>query len=179
MTPFESLFAPAALRDAVSGRAWLAAMLEVERALAKAGASAGIVPASSAEAIAEACGADDFDWEQLLEQGRASGNPAEPLVRSIVARVGEENARFVHLGATSQDVMDTAAMLVTRRALGLVSDDLARVTAALRGAGARAPRHADGGADAPAAGRSDDLRAQGGRLARRGDGRRGPAVGAP
>ena len=48
----------------------------------------------------------------LLAEGRRSGNPAEPLVRALVDRVGDEHARWVHLGATSQDVMDTAAMLV-------------------------------------------------------------------
>ena len=127
MTPFDALFVPAELADAVSGRSWLAAMLDAERALANAGAIAGIVPAPSAAAIAEACGLDVYDWDALVDEGRRSGNPAEPLVRAIVARVGEEHARFVHLGATSQDVMDTAAMLVTRRALGLLLDDLGRV----------------------------------------------------
>jgi 3-carboxy-cis,cis-muconate cycloisomerase len=129
VTPFQALFVPTALADAVSERAWLAAMLHAENALAKAGAAAGLVPEQAAAAIAEAC-SGDYDWPELLVEGRRSGNPAEPLVRAIVARVGEDDARYVHLGATSQDVMDTAAMLVARRALGLVLDDLSRVTAA-------------------------------------------------
>ncbi len=129
MTPFQALFVPAALADAVAGRSWLAAMLDAEKALVKAGAATGLVPEPAAAAIVEAC-SGDYDWDQLLEQGRSSGNPAEPLVRAIVARVGEDDARYVHLGATSQDVLDTAAMLVARRALGLVLDDLARVTSA-------------------------------------------------
>ena len=133
MTPFGALFAPGELAEAVSGRSWLGAMLEAERALASAGAAAGIVPASSAAAITEACDPDGYEWDALLDEGRRSGNPAEPLVRAIVARVGDEHARFVHLGATSQDVMDTAAMLVTRRALGLVLDDLGRVADACAG----------------------------------------------
>lgn len=127
MTTFTPLFVPGPLADAVSGRGWLAAMLEAERALANAGARAGLVPAESAAAIDGACVVDAYDWDRLLEEGRASGNPAEPLVRAIVERVGEEHARFVHLGATSQDVMDTSAMLVTRRALGLILADVARV----------------------------------------------------
>ena len=127
MTPFEPLFAPAALQEAVSGRAWLAAMLDAERALANAGAAAGVVPVDAAAAIAAACSADQYDWEQLLAEARGAGTPAEPLVRALVARVGEEHARWVHLGGTSQDVMDTAAMLVARRALGLVLADLGRV----------------------------------------------------
>lgn len=128
MSPFASLFVPAELQEAVTGRAWLAGMLEAEKALAAAGARAGVVPAGEASAIADACAPDGYDWEQLLREGRGVGNPAEPLVRALVARVGEETARWVHLGATSQDIMDTAAMLVTRDALGLVLDELSRVT---------------------------------------------------
>jgi 3-carboxy-cis,cis-muconate cycloisomerase len=147
VTPFARLVVPAELGHAVSGRAWLAAMLEAERALAAAGASVGIVPVEAAAAIAEACSVDDYDWEQLLVEGRDAGTPAEPLVRAIVARVDEEQARYVHLGATSQDVMDTAAMLVARRALELVLDDLSRVAAACAGL-------ARGHRDTPMAGRT-------------------------
>jgi 3-carboxy-cis,cis-muconate cycloisomerase len=125
VTPFAPLIVPAALAEAVSGRAWLRAMLQAERALATAGAEAGLVPAEAAAAIAAACG-EGYDWEDLLAEGRSAGTPVEPLVRALVARVGEEHARFVHLGATSQDVMDTAAMLVAREALGHVLDPLGR-----------------------------------------------------
>ena len=121
MTAFEALFVPADLRQAVSSRSWLLAMLETERALAAAGAVVGLVPDASAEAIAAACAdADGYSWDELLDQGRAVGNPAEPLVRVLRARVGDEHERFVHLGATSQDVLDTAAMLVSRNAVALV-----------------------------------------------------------
>ena len=121
MTAFDALFVPAELREAVSGRSWLVAMLETESALAAAGASVGVVPDAAAEAIAAACAdADGYGWDELLEQGRAVGNPAEPLVRALRARVGDEHERFVHLGATSQDVLDTAAMLVSREAAALV-----------------------------------------------------------
>jgi 3-carboxy-cis,cis-muconate cycloisomerase len=130
VSAFAPLFVPAGLQEAVSGRAWLAALLEAEGALARAGALAGVVPAPAATLIAEACVAGGYDWEQLLHEGRHVGNPVEPLVQALVARVGEETGAYVHLGATSQDVMDTAAMLVTRRALGLVLDDLSRVAEA-------------------------------------------------
>ena len=66
----------------------------------------------------------------IAQQGRGSGNPAEPLVRALRAAVGGEAAGYVHYGATSQDIVDTAAMLVSRRALELVLEDVARVTAA-------------------------------------------------
>ena len=130
MTPFADLFVPTGLQEAVSGRSWLAAMLEAEGGLARAGAHAGVVPEDAAAAVAAACSPDLYDWERLLAEGRDAGTPAEPLVRALVERVGEEHARWVHLGATSQDVMDTAAMLVARRALDLVLADLGRVAAA-------------------------------------------------
>ena len=122
-------------------------MLEAERALAAAGAAAGAVPDDAAATIANACAADGFDWERLLAEGRAAGTPAEPLVRALVERVGEDAGRYVHLGATSQDIVDTAAMLVARRALDLVLRDLDRVADACAGL-ARAHR------DTPMAGRT-------------------------
>jgi 3-carboxy-cis,cis-muconate cycloisomerase len=124
VTAFDALFVPADVREAVSGRSWLEAMLEVERALAAAAARAGVVPAAAAEAIAEACDPDAFTWEELLDQGYAVGNPVEPLVRALRDRVGGEDERFVHVGATSQDVLDSAAMLVSREALARVLDHL-------------------------------------------------------
>ena len=130
MTTFDPLFVPEELRDAVSGRAWLAAMLDVERALANAGSLAGVVPASAAAAIAEACASAAFEWEELLTEARAVGNPAEPLARALAASVADDVSRFVHLGATSQDVMDTAAMIVARRALELVLEEARRVARA-------------------------------------------------
>ena len=131
MTPFGPLFVPEQLLAAVSDRAWFEAMIEVESALARAEAAAGVVPAEAAEAIAEVCRLELYDLGQLLEQGRAVGNPAEPLVRALRQRVGHDAAGYVHRGATSQDVIDTAAMLVSRRALDLISRELDRVAAGL------------------------------------------------
>ncbi len=127
MTAFGPLFVPEPLRDAVSGRAWLEAMLDAESALATAEAAAGVIPADAAVAIAERCDPDLFDFDDLLDQGRAVGNPAEPLVRALRTAVGGDAAGYVHYGATSQDVMDTATMLVARGALDLVLADLASV----------------------------------------------------
>jgi 3-carboxy-cis,cis-muconate cycloisomerase len=131
MSAFEPLFVPEHLLAAVSDRAWLEAMLEAESALARAEAAAGIVPAEAAAAIAESCRPELFDFGELLEQGRPSGNPAEPLVRALRDAVGSDAARWVHRGATSQDIMDTASMLVARRASTLILAELDRVAAGL------------------------------------------------
>jgi 3-carboxy-cis,cis-muconate cycloisomerase len=124
LTSFAPIFVPAALRGAVSDGAWLAAMLEAERALARAEASVGVIPAAAADAIAAACEPAGYDVEAVCADGRAVANPAEPLVRVLRERVGGDAARHVHFGATSQDVVDTAAMLVARRACELVATEL-------------------------------------------------------
>jgi 3-carboxy-cis,cis-muconate cycloisomerase len=127
---FDAIFAPQALLDELGDRAWLQAMLDTERALAQAEATAGVIPAPAAEAIAAACRAELFDSDRIAVEGRGVGNPAEPLVRALRAAVGGDAAGYVHYGATSQDIVDTAAMLVSRRALELVLADVAGVTAA-------------------------------------------------
>jgi 3-carboxy-cis,cis-muconate cycloisomerase len=147
VTGFPAILVPDDLRAAVSDRAWLAAMLEAERALANAEAIAGVIPAHAAAAIADRCRPDLFDAARLAEAGRAAGTPVEPLVRELVEAVGGEAAAFVHWGATSQDIMDSAAMLVARRALGIVC---ARLDAAAASCAELARAHRD----TPMAGRT-------------------------
>jgi 3-carboxy-cis,cis-muconate cycloisomerase len=127
---FASLFVPDAVREAVSGRAWVQAMLDGERAYAAAAARAGVIPAEAAERIAAACDAGRFDVGEIALAGRRVANPAEPLVRALRKTVGEEDARHVHWGAASQDIVDTAAMLVARRSLDLIIVELDGVAAA-------------------------------------------------
>ena len=131
MTGFGPLFVPGELLDAVSGRAWLGGMLAFERALAEVEGRLGVIPVDAAEEIAQACRPELYDFDELLVRGRSVGSPPEPLVRALRDEVGDEAARYVHWGATSQDVMDTASMLVTRSALDLVLADLDRVATAV------------------------------------------------
>jgi 3-carboxy-cis,cis-muconate cycloisomerase len=137
---FRPIFVPDRFREAVSGRAWLGAMLEAEGALAIAEARAGLIPADAAEVIASCCkkarDSGQFDPENLGRKGRAQGNPVPPLVRVLteaVSEVSEEAARYVHKGATSQDIVDTAAMLLTKRALDLILTETDAIAAALAG----------------------------------------------
>jgi 3-carboxy-cis,cis-muconate cycloisomerase len=127
---FERLLVPAEFVTATSDAAWLAGMLDAEAALAAAEAQAGVIPADAAGAIASACRAELYDADAIAEEGRAAGNPAEPLVRALRAEVGGNAAGFVHWGATSQDIVDTAAMLVARRGLDLVLGELDGVSEA-------------------------------------------------
>jgi 3-carboxy-cis,cis-muconate cycloisomerase len=130
---FRPIFVPERFAEAVSGRAWLGAMLQAEGALAVAQARAGLIPRLAAEIIVSCCDADRFVPEEIGRKGRAQGNPVPPLVHSLtraVSRVSEDAAGHVHKGATSQDIMDTAAMLVCRNALGLVLEEIDGISAA-------------------------------------------------
>ena len=126
---FGELFAGAAVTRQVEDRAWLQALLDAEAALARAQAGLGLVPSAAAEEISAAAQADRFDIASIGQRAGASGNPVVPLVHDLRAAVSTEAARHVHLGATSQDILDTAMVLVARRALGAVLADLDAVAA--------------------------------------------------
>jgi 3-carboxy-cis,cis-muconate cycloisomerase len=107
-------------------------MLDFEAALARAEAATGVIPASAADPIANACKAGAFDLSALAEAATHSGNLAIPLVKALtadVAKADTDAARYVHWGATSQDVIDTAAMLGLRAAIGALLSDIDRAIA--------------------------------------------------
>ncbi|WP_406334050.1 adenylosuccinate lyase family protein [Streptomyces sp. NBC_00203] len=128
---------------AVCDRAWLQAMLDAEAALARAQARLGTVPKPAADIITRAARADRFDARALALASRETANPVVGLVQALtraVAAQDEGAAEYVHRGSTSQDVLDTGAMLVTARALRLLRTDLTRIADAL---GALALEHRD------------------------------------
>jgi len=108
-------------------------MLEAEGALAVAQARIGLIPPQAAETIVSCCDVNRFDPGEIGRRGRAQGNPVPPLVRALTGAVSEgseDAASHVHKGATSQDIMDTAAMLVCRHALGLILTEIEGIAAA-------------------------------------------------
>ncbi|MFF4489305.1 3-carboxy-cis,cis-muconate cycloisomerase [Streptomyces sp. NPDC001544] len=117
--------------SATGDTAHLRALLDAEAALTRAQAALGLAPAEAATAVTEAARADRFDVRSLAERARAGGNPVIPLVADLTQAVGEEYGPYVHRGATSQDIMDTATMLVSSRTLELILADLARAERAL------------------------------------------------
>ena len=126
-----------------SGRAQLQAMLDVEVALAAAEADAGVVPASCVAPIEAAARAELYDPDRLAAEATEAGNPVIPVVRHLTAQVAESDAhaaRFVHWGATSQDILDTGLVLQLRAAVPGAIDQLARGVGA---AAAHAQRHRD------------------------------------
>src|SRR5687767_354010 len=117
---FDGVLARGRVAEAVDDEAWLAAMLEAEAALARA----RLLPPDVVAAIAAACDPAAFDPRELGERAAASGNPVVPLVEALRARLDGAAADEVHRGATSQDILDTAAMLVARAAREAVREDL-------------------------------------------------------
>src|SRR5215469_11914454 len=116
-------------------------MLDFEAALARTEAAVGVIPKSAAGPIAGACEVSSFDLAALAEAAPRSGNLAIPLVRAltaVVAGTDPEAARYVHWGATSQDVIDTAAMLTLRAGIDVLVADLDR---AIRGFAGLARKH--------------------------------------
>ncbi|CAL9287876.1 3-carboxy-cis,cis-muconate cycloisomerase [Streptomyces sp. SudanB182_2057] len=111
--------------------AYLRALLDAEAALTRAQAALGLAPAEAAAAVTEAADPDRFDLRSLAARAAGGGNPVIPLAADLTAAVGAEYGPYVHRGATSQDIMDTATMLVAVRVLGPVLADLGRAERAL------------------------------------------------
>jgi 3-carboxy-cis,cis-muconate cycloisomerase len=123
---FDELTGHGPVRAAVADPAWLRHLLAAEAGLATAQAGLGIIPPPAAAAIAAACQPDRYDPAALGRAAAAPGNPVLPLVEAVRAEVGGDAARFVHYRATSQDILDTAAMLVARDALELLAEAVER-----------------------------------------------------
>ena len=126
-----------------SGRAQLQAMLDVEAALTAAEADAGVVPASCVAPIRAAARAELYDTDRLAAEATGTGNPVIPVVRHLTARVAESDpdaARYVHWGATSQDILDTGLLLQLRTA---VPGSIGHLARGVRAAATLARRYRD------------------------------------
>ena len=135
----DGIFARGPAAATASDAAFLQALLETEAALARACTRVKLIPEVAAEAIAAACWAERFDPGELAAEAARHAQPVVGLVAALRRAVGEELAEYVHHGATSQDIVDSALMLVARRALGPLLDDL---STAADGCAALAEEHA-------------------------------------
>jgi len=113
--------------------AWLQAMLDTEAGLARALERAGLAPAGAGEAVTIAARADNFDPNELGGLAALTGNPVPGLARALARQVPQTAVGAVHRGATSQDIVDTAAMLLAKRSIDVMQADLARAADAAAG----------------------------------------------
>ncbi|GGK15780.1 3-carboxy-cis,cis-muconate cycloisomerase [Pseudomonas koreensis] len=139
---FDAYFTARDMRQVFCDQGRVQAMLDFEAALARAEARVGVIPASAVAPIASACDASLYDFAALGEAIATAGNSAIPLVKALgkqIAATDAEAERYVHLGATSQDVMDSGLVLQLRQALALIERDLADLADSLA---TQAKRHA-------------------------------------
>ena len=127
---FDGLFKDPDIEALFTDRALIQAMLRFEAALALAQADTGRIPSEIANVIAHVCDNAEIDSRKILTAARQAGNPAIPLVKELTALVrgiDVQAARYVHAGATSQDVIDSAIMLQLRIALAAIDTELTRL----------------------------------------------------
>ena len=140
---FDRYFISAAMGAVFSDTGRVQGMLDFEAALARAEARVGLIPHSAVAPIEAACRAERYDFAELAEAIALAGNSAIPLVKALgrqIAAVDPQAERYVHLGATSQDAMDTGLVLQLRQACALLDADLAQLAEALA---LQAERYAD------------------------------------
>src|SRR5437016_13762795 len=121
---FRDAFGTPRMREVFSDLSLISRYAEVEVALAKAEARCGVIPAEAAAEIAKRTDVSAFDFELLRQETDVVGYPILPLVHQMVKQCGEAG-RYVHWGATTQDIMDTAVVLQLRAGLEIVEQDIA------------------------------------------------------
>ncbi|MER0042917.1 3-carboxy-cis,cis-muconate cycloisomerase [Pseudomonas sp. MGal98] len=139
---FDAYFTSAPMRQVFSDQGRVQGMLDFEAALARAEAAAGVIPRALVADIEAACRAEFYDFDALAIAIGSAGNSAIPLVKALGKRIAASNAeaeRYVHMGATSQDAMDSGLVLQLRAAIDLLERDLDTLSRQLA---AQAQRHA-------------------------------------
>lgn len=124
---YASLFSDPNIATAFSDEQFVQYLLKVEAALAKVQGRLGVIPAETAETIASAAATLHVDFEQLRVGTDKAGLPIIELIRQLREQAGGEAASYVHWGATTQDIMDTALVLQIRAATGLIENSLQRL----------------------------------------------------
>ncbi len=128
---FRDFYSTAAMHAIFDDRHLAQCWLDVEAALARAQAELGIIPQAAAVEITRQAQANSLDYDQLRTGTNLVGYPILPLVRQLAARCAGEAGRYVHWGATTQDIMDTGNVLQLRAALTLIEGEIARLISLL------------------------------------------------
>ncbi|MFW0767135.1 adenylosuccinate lyase family protein [Trabulsiella odontotermitis] len=129
---FRDSFGTPAMRAIFDDHELIRKYVEVEVALAKAEARCGVIPQDAAKEIAEKCNADTLDFDLLRHETEIVGYPILPLVHQISKQAGASGG-YVHWGATTQDIMDTAVVLQIRDAFDLIDADIRELRVILAG----------------------------------------------
>lgn len=120
---FRDAFGTPRMREVFSEHTLISRYAEVEIALAKAEARCGVIPPQAADDIARLTDVSAFDFDLLRQETNVVGYPILPLVHQMVNQCGEAG-RYIHWGATTQDIMDTAVILQVREGLEIIEEDI-------------------------------------------------------
>jgi 3-carboxy-cis,cis-muconate cycloisomerase len=134
---FGTLYGTDEVRELFSDRAHLQFILDIEAALARGESKLGLVPAAVADAIVRAARVEDLRLDYIAESTRRVGYPIVAIVKELGRLAGDEAARYIHLGATTQDILDTALVLQLQRAFAIVRRDLIALARVLADRAAR------------------------------------------
>ena len=129
---FRDAFGTPAMREVFSDFSLISRYAEVEIALAKAEARCGVIPVEAAEEITKRTDVSALDFDLLRSETDIVGYPILPLVHQMAKQCGDAG-RYVHWGATTQDIMDTAVVLQVRAGLEIIESDIAALRGILAG----------------------------------------------
>lgn len=121
---FRNLFCTDEIRAVFDDKTYIQRCIDVETALARAQSSVGVVPKDVGEQITVACSNASLDYDRLSRETEIVGYPILPLVRQLCAACGDELGKYVHWGATTQDIQDTASVLQMREGLNIIETKL-------------------------------------------------------
>jgi len=129
---YRNLFGTEEVRAIFDDKAYIHRCLDVEAALARAQSDAGVIPSGAGETITHVCSTITLDYDRLSRETEIVGYPILPLIRQLSAACGEDHGKYVHWGATTQDIQDTASVLQMKDGLELVEAKLKQLTRTLR-----------------------------------------------
>ncbi|RWA12377.1 hypothetical protein EKO27_g2753 [Xylaria grammica] len=129
---FRNLFGTQEIRTVFTDEAYVGRLIEVEAALARAESKVGVIPEEAGEIITKALNTAVLDYDLLADQTDIVGYPVLPLVEQLVKNVPQEMAKYIHWGATTQDIMDDASILQIQSGLQIVKRELEKLISALQ-----------------------------------------------
>lgn len=128
---FKSLFGTDEIRQVFDDKAYLKRCIDAETALARAQSRCGVIPTHIGETVTTRASIENLDFVRLRDETEIVGYPILPLVRQLSAQVGYEAGRYVHWGATTQDIMDIASILQTKDGLQIVERNIRAIITSL------------------------------------------------
>lgn len=130
---FQNTFGTFIIREIFSDEAYIKNLIEVEAALARAEAKVGAIPVDAGTAISETLSHVQIDFERLSRETDIVGYPVLPLIRQLTEQAPPDLAKFIHWGATTQDIMDNAMMLQIRSGVRHIREELIKLVTILGG----------------------------------------------